>query len=52
MLGSQNLRNGRKRPISPRQSGFEAEKGATVEILEVKNFDPQKMTISGLVGEF
>ena len=26
--------------------------GATVEILEVKILDPQKMTISGLVGEF
>ena len=29
-----------------------AEVGATVEILEVKKFDPQKMTISGLVAEF
>jgi len=28
------------------------EVGATVEILEVKIFDPQKMTISGLVAEF
>ena len=46
------LRYDKKHSNSPRKIIFGAQIGATVEILQVKNFDPPKMTISGLLAEF